>query len=250
MVPLELRPPFSVACSLYPDARKSVVLKGDYTHMKTHGYRVAVLLLMLTMTACVTTTPEAPEGFTALFNGKDLTGWQGDSRLWSVKDGAIIGSTENVKLAHNSFLMTEKKYSDFVLRVKVKLRNHNSGVQFRSQVLDDYAAKGYQADVAEATYFGMLYEEQGRGILPYWNALSDQDRADIFNASKKDDWNEYEITCEGDRVKMVLNGKVTLDFEDPEGAKEGIIGLQLHAGPPMQAEFKDIYIKELKPEKK
>ena len=218
--------------------------------MNTIWRRATVIGLALALMVSVISFADAPEGFTSLFNGKDLTGWKGDSRLWSVKDGVIVGNTETVKIPHNSFLMTEKKYSDFVLRVKVKLRNHNSGVQFRSQALDDYAAKGYQADVAEATYFGMLYEEQGRGILPYWNALSDQERADIFNASKKGEWNEYEITCNGDRVKMVLNGKVTLDFDDPEGAKEGIIGLQLHAGPPMQAEFKDIYIKELKPEKK
>ncbi|MBX7257815.1 MAG: DUF1080 domain-containing protein [Candidatus Hydrogenedentes bacterium] len=217
--------------------------------MNTIWRRATVIGLALALMVSVISFADAPEGFTSLFNGKDLTGWKGDSRLWSVKDGVIVGNTENVKLSHNSFLMTEKKYSDFVLRVKVKLRNHNSGVQFRSEALDDYAAKGYQADVAEATYFGMLYEEQGRGILPYWNALSDQERADIFNASKKGEWNEYEITCNGDHVKMVLNGKVTLDFDDPEGAKEGIIGLQLHAGPGMQVEFKDIYIKDLAPKK-
>ena len=217
--------------------------------MKTIMHRATVCLLAVGLMSCATSYANAPEGFTALFNGKDLSGWQGDSRLWKVKDGVIIGNTEGVKLEHNTFLMTEKKYSDFVLRVKVKLRNHNSGVQFRSEVKEDYAAKGYQADVAEATYFGMLYEEQGRGILPYWNALSDQERADIFKAAKTGDWNEYEITCEGDHVKMVLNGKVTLDFQDPEGAKEGIIGLQLHAGPGMEVEFKDIYIKDLTPKK-
>jgi len=187
----------------------------------------------------------AEDGFKPLFNGEDLTGWTGAPGLWRVENGEIVGSTKGVKLEKNTFLSTEKSYSDFVLRVKVKLINHNSGIQFRSEQLENYGVAGYQADVADQTYFGMLYEEQGRGILPYWKEYSDDERAAVFAAAKLDDWNEYEITCEGDRVKMVLNGYTTLDFVDPEGAKSGIIALQLHTGPEMEARFKDIEIKVL-----
>jgi len=204
---------------------------------------LAVLALTLALAPLLSYAAE--DGFTPLFNGTDLTGWTGAPGLWRVENGEIIGSTKGVKLEHNSFLSTEKSYSDFVLRVKVKLINHNSGIQFRSEQLEDHAVAGYQADVAEQTYFGMLYEEKKRGILPYWNEYTDDERAAVFAAAKLDDWNQYEITCKGDQVKMVLNGYTTLDFNDPEGAKAGIIALQLHSGPEMEVHFKDLEIKEL-----
>jgi hypothetical protein len=187
----------------------------------------------------------AEEEFVPLFNGKDLDGWDGDPRLWKVEDGQIVGSTDGVTIEHNTFLSTKKEYSDFVLRAKVKLRNHNSGIQFRSEQLPDYVAAGYQADIAEATYFGMLYEEKKRGIMDYWKAMSPEQQAETQTWVKKDDWNQYEITCKGDHVKLVLNGHTTCDIVDPEGAKKGIIALQLHAGPEMEVRFKDIEIKAL-----
>ena len=193
---------------------------------------------------------EKEKGFAPLFNGKDLTGWDGDSRLWRVENGEIVGSTEGVTIEHNTFLSIKKTYSDFILKAKVKLRNHNSGIQFRSEQQPDYVVAGYQADVAEQTYFGMLYEEKGRGIMEYWKAMTPEDQAKTQTYVKQSDWNEYEIICEGDRVKLVLNGHVTCDITDPEGAKTGIIALQLHAGPAMEVRFKDISIKDLKAEKK
>lgn len=96
----------------------------------------------------------AGEGFKPLFDGKTLTGWNGDPRLWKVEDGMIVGSTHGVTLKANSFLSYERPFSDFELHFKVKLENHNSGMQFRSEQLPNYAVAGYQADVAEATYFG------------------------------------------------------------------------------------------------
>ena len=187
------------------------------------------------------------DGFTPLFNGKDLTGWNGNSDLWSVKDGVIVGSTHGrEKLKKNRFLSTSDAYSDFTLRLKVKIENGNSGVQFRSEQHIDQVVIGYQADVAMETYFGMLYEEGKRGIMPYWNdELSDEEKKAIFNAAKLDGWNQYVITCKGDHIKMVLNGYTTLDFNDPEGAKKGIIALQMHVwDEPMRVFFKDIEIKE------
>ncbi|NJL73367.1 MAG: DUF1080 domain-containing protein, partial [Candidatus Competibacteraceae bacterium] len=192
----------------------------------------------------------AEAGFVPLFNGTDLTGWSGDPALWRVENGEIVGSSDGVVLKQNTFLSTEKPYGDFVLTLQVKLRNGNSGVQVRSEQLPDYAVSGYQADVAEKTYFGMLYEERGRGILPYWNALPEEERVAIFNAGKQKEWNTYEITMQGHHIKMVLNGKTTVDMDDPEGALSGIIALQLHVGDPMEVRFKDIQIKELPPTEK
>lgn len=188
------------------------------------------------------------EEFEPLFNGKDLTGWKGNPALWSVKEGMIVGSTEGNTIEHNQFLISEEEYSDFVLKVSVKLRNHNSGIQFRSEEVPDleYAVAGYQADVAEKTYFGMLYEERKRGFMPYWQEMSAEERDAVFAAADVDGWNDFVITCEGDRIKMELNGKTTCDIRDPEGAKKGVIALQLHSGPAMEVYFKDIAIKELR----
>jgi hypothetical protein len=214
--------------------------------MKTRrvGILVAVAIAGLAGLAAAGDT-EAPEGFVPLFNGKDLTGWTGDPDLWRVEDGAIVGSTDDKKLERNSFLNTDKEYSDFVLLAKVKLRNHNSGIQFRSERLPNHSAAGYQADVAEKTYFGMLYEENKRGFMPYWAELSQEEKDAIQDVVNKGDWNDFVISADGDHIKIVLNGKVTVDIQDPDGAKKGIIGLQLHTGDPMEVRFKDLYIKEL-----
>ncbi len=178
-----------------------------------------------------------------LFDGTTLEGWTGDSDLWSVEDGAIVGSTENKRLSHNSFLTADGDYSDFVLRLKFKLRNHNSGVQFRSKQHDDFVVRGYQADIAESRYTGIIYEEgTGRGIL------ADVDPDKIAEFIKADDWNEYEITAKGNHITLKLNGHVTVDYteqDEDKGAKSGVIALQLHAGPTMRVEFKDIEIQDL-----
>jgi putative membrane-bound dehydrogenase-like protein len=211
---------------------------------------VLIVLLLGLGGICPATTAESSPGFTPLFNGKDLEGWSGDDRLWRVEDGVIIGSTKGVKIEANTFLICEKPYGDFVLRVKTKLDNHNSGIQFRSERLPNHAAAGYQADIAEKTYFGMLYEERKRGFMPYWGKMTPEQQAEIPTFAKQGEWNQFEITCEGDRIKMVLNGHTTCDINDPDGAKEGIIALQLHAGPEMKVSFKDIEIRELEPSAK
>lgn len=187
----------------------------------------------------------AQDEFRPLFNGENLDGWSGDPELWSVENGVIVGSTHPKKIEKNTFLSYGETFSDFVLKISVKLENGNSGIQFRSEQRDNYVVAGYQADVAEKTYFGMLYEEQLRGILPYWNELGEESQKEVFAAAKLGDWNDYVITCEGDRVQFVLNGKQVLDLNDPDGAKSGVIALQLHVGPSMRVFFKDIAIKIL-----
>jgi hypothetical protein len=122
------------------------------------------LLLLLSLLFSVAAFAE--EGFRPLFNGKNLDGWDGDPRLWSVRDGMIVGSTENAKLTHNEFLISKQSFGNFVLRAECKLRNHNSGIQFRSEALPEWVVRGYQADMAQDNYWGCIYEEKGtRGIL-------------------------------------------------------------------------------------
>jgi hypothetical protein len=185
---------------------------------------------------------EGEEGFKPLFDGKTLEGWNGDTELWKVEDGAIAGSTDDKPLKHNSFLATAKSYKNFVLRLKFKLRNGNSGVQVRSTQHPDFVVKGYQPDIAESRYTGILYEEGGRGIL------ADVKPDEVAKVVKKGDWNTYVITCDGPKIKLELNGTTTVDYtekDEKKGATEGIIALQLHVGAKMKIWFKDIELKEL-----
>ena len=183
------------------------------------------------------TRQEKKEGYILLFNGKDLSGWEGDPALWSVKNGVLVGSTEGHPLRHNTFLITRENYSDFVLKLEIKLRNHNSGIQFRSQRQPDYVVAGYQADAAEGNWWGSLYEERGRGVLVNgWKGKGEK-------VIKANDWNQYEITARGNHIQLKLNGLVTAELDDDK-AHDGIIALQLHQGPPMQVEFRNMKLKK------
>jgi hypothetical protein len=201
--------------------------------------RIVSFIVVLTVSFSVA---HAEEGFKPLFDGKSLEGWQGNPALWSVEDGAIVGTTDKAdRIKHNTFLSTTKTYKNFILRLKFKLRNGNSGVQVRSKQFDDFVVKGYQADIADSSVMGILYEEGGRGVL------ADVKAEEVKKHVKAGDWNQYVITVNGTNIKQVLNGFTTVDFTDQpdKGAREGIIALQLHVGPPMRIWFKDIEIKEL-----
>ena len=191
--------------------------------------------------ATVGAAAQAEKGFEPLFDGKTLNGWQGDPELWSVEQGVIVGSTEGRKLKHNSFLSTTKTYKNFILKLKFKLRNHNSGVQVRSRQGDDYVVTGYQADIAEKRYMGILYEEKGRGIL------ADVKPEEVAKHVDPDGWNEQVITCNGPRIQIELNGRTTVNYTEKSdvGATEGVIAFQVHVGPEMKVWFKDVRIKEL-----
>ena len=174
-----------------------------------------------------------------LFNGKDLSGWvtPDDKAIFSVEDGEIVGRTQG-NLKKNEFLVTEKPYRDFVLKAKVKFKNGNSGIQFRSKRAADGAVSGPQADVADG-FWGLLYEERRRGILERYP----EDKANQL--VKKGDWNEFVITAKGKHVTIDLNGTRVIDRTDDKFDDEGIIALQTHVGPPMEVRFKDIEITEL-----
>lgn len=205
--------------------------------------RIASLGLLVLAASFSTNRAQAEDGFKSLFDGKSLAGWTGSEELWSVEDGMIVGSTDGVDpLKHNSFLATEKPYSNFELKVKFKLRNHNSGIQFRSKLFDDFVVRGYQADIADNQYLGILYEEGGRGIL------AKVDANEVKKHVKEGEWNEYVITADGPHITQKLNGFTTVDYMEKDaekGATSGIIAFQLHRGPEMKIWFKDIMIREL-----
>jgi hypothetical protein len=174
---------------------------------------------------------------TPMFNGKDLSGWIGDPKFWKAEDGLIVGRATE-QLDRNLFLWTEKEYSNFAFYSEVRLIGHNSGIQLRSTVDNDGHMAGYQADIGDGCW-GALYEELLRGHLVHYKPQL------IEHILHKEDWNEYQIIAVSDYILLILNGVVTAEIVDPEGAKKGIFGLQIHAGPPQEASFRNICIKEL-----
>jgi hypothetical protein len=195
-------------------------------------------VLSLALAPALTSPSFDDNGFTPLFNGKDLSGWvqPDDKGIFSVKDGEIVGRTSEGQLSKNEFLATEKKYANFILKAKVKVLSGNSGVQFRSEREPNGRVTGPQADAADG-YWGLFYEEGRRGILERY---PENDAAKI---AKKGDWNEFVITATGHHVTIDLNGTRVIDRTDPKFDKSGIIALQTHKGPPMEVRFKDIAIK-------
>ena len=214
----------------------------------------------------------------SLFNGKDLTGWDGDLRLWSVADGAIRGQTtiENPARGNTFLFWRGGQLKDFELKIKFRIQNGNSGIQYRSKEIDKWVASGYQAEVQNAPgKVGFLYHEKGRGWLArvgeFMVVDKDSNKNVIGNVSdvneliqagyyKDKDWNEYHIIAQGNHLIHYLNGYQTIELidndrltspNDPEdrkgAAREGLLALQIHAGPPMIVEFKDIRIKNLEP---
>jgi hypothetical protein len=199
----------------------------------------------------------------AIFNGRDLTGWKGDKSLWKVEDGAITGTTSAEKpITENSFLVWEGELGDFELALKFRIKDGNSGIQFRSQSHGDFKVGGYQADIdAGMRYMGILYDERGRGILAERGqkvtrgkdgksevvALELNDEK--FKQGFKDgEWNTYVIRAEGNHITQTINGVTTVDFtDDEESARDasGILALQIHVGPPMKVQFKDLRLTPL-----
>jgi len=217
-------------------------------------------------------TPE--EGFTAIFNGKDLTDWDGDSRLWTVKEGAIRGETTPAAVANgNTFLIwTKEILRDFELRLQFRCNaTNNSGIQYRSRRITDdsvsnrWVVAGYQHEVRNELKFpevaGFIFDERGtRGRLclvgeqTTWHAdggktiltfLNEREYQKLF---KLDAWNDVAIVAQGPRIQHSLNGRKIVDFTDLDAKRalsEGVLALQLHAGAPMWAEFRNIRLRPL-----
>lgn len=212
-------------------------------------------------------------GYQSLFNGKDLAGWNGNPQLWRVQDGAITGETTAANPAkENTFLIwTNGVVGDFELVCSFRMvpgddkAFANSGIQYRSEVMDPakWIVGGYQADMeAGPNYTGILYEERkSRGIMAergqkvVWGSGCEKQvtgsvgsAAEIEAGIKKRDWNEYRILAQGNRLQHFVNGRQTVDVTDAcesKRATNGVLALQLHAGPPMMAQFKNIRLKVL-----
>ena len=200
----------------------------------------------LLLTAFLSTSSNAQEDmFRSLFDGTTLNGWSGDPAHWKVINGIIVGSTKPKGLNRNTFLIAKGNYQHFILRVRFKLTDGASGIQFRSRPIgrpDEFLVTGYQADIGGGDT-GTFYEEKGRGTLV-------AAKPSIIAASyRKDDWNAYEIKMLGDTGEIRLNGQLASRFTetDPRTPRTGVIALQLQAGSGMEIAFKEIEILELPP---
>ena len=227
-----------------------------------------LILMLLVISPISTNSLTAEDGFDSIFDGKSLKGWDGNPDFWSVRDGAITGQTtkENPTKGNTFIVWREGEVADFELRLQFRIVGGNSGIQYRSKEVDKWVISGYQADFdGPGGWTGTLYEERGRGVLAKRGnkilitetgekkaAGKTTPEADILAAIKKEDWNDYTIIASGNRLVQIINGKTTIDVTDEQAtkaAKNGLLALQLHAGPPMTVQFKNIRIKRYKQKK-
>jgi hypothetical protein len=203
------------------------------------------------------------EGFVSLFNGRDLTGWTGDPKIWSVQDGAITGrTTEDVRVKENTFLLWKDEVEDFELVATFRLEGGNSGIYYRAKEREpgqkgealvgpqaDFSADGrWTGEIMEYTLRGELakcgqevtIDENGRRTV---KPLADPE--ELLSKINIREWNEYHVLARGGEVTLRINGTVTcrLHDEDPRRPVRGRLGLQVHVGKPMRVQFKDIYLK-------
>lgn len=212
-------------------------------------YATMVLALLSATLWCESVGRSDDAAKSQFFDGKDLKGWEGLSQYWSVRDGAIVGSTYPSGLrGFNTFLCSKKQHTDFELQFQVRLRGKgwtgNSGVQIRSKIRDSqqdrehFTVEGPQCDMGDV-YWGSLYGEHFGGMMKA------APRTIVNKALKKDDFNDYYLKCVGKHVTIKLNGETTVDQDFPKLPDSGIIAWQLHQGQPMEVIFKDIHFKDL-----
>lgn len=236
--------------------------------MKKLGIHWLCAALLLGLFAGVTRA-EDETGFEAIFDGKTLKHWDGNPEFWSVRDGAITGQTTSEKPTKgNTFIIWRGgEVADFELKLDYKIIGGNSGIQYRSFEVpnEKWVIGGYQADFeAGDTYSGILYGERYRGMLcnrGQKTVLSKKDgkfavevvgslgdSKEIQSKIKKEDWNSYHVIAKGNHFQHFINGVATAECTDNDEAKraDGLIALQLHAGPPMTVQFKNIRLKTLK----
>jgi hypothetical protein len=204
----------------------------------------------------------AQDGFKPLFNGKDLTGWDGNPELWSVKDGCITGKTTGTEqLSYNQFLIWRGGVvKNFELHAKIKQSGNNTGIQYRSKELAEvgkWSVGGYQCDIHPApANNGMVYEEKARGIITQngQSVVIDPEGKRWIVAEREPvkvdiaEWHDYTVIAQGNHLIHKIDGQVTIDLVDHEEkarALEGIVAFQIHRGPAMNVQIKDVMLKEL-----
>ena len=250
--------------------------------MKTIAFTLLVFLL-----ACSTPRSFAADepGFKPLFNGADLSGWDGNKMFWRVEAGAIVGETTAEKQPadkKNTFLIyRDGEFGDFELRFKYKVEGYNSGVQYRSADKGGHHVDGLQADFEAPwhedrskpelgrfdRFSGMFFEENGRMFMGQRGDVvivrtgedpkkpriekigSLGDPKELEKAIRRDDWNDYTVIANGNQFTHIINGRVMsigIDEDPANFRKSGIIAFQLHSGKPMKIEVKNIRIRELR----
>jgi len=238
--------------SLLPD--KNQVTRTRFACLRLAFLIMATWVAGAPMRAIVAEEPNATlqPGFTWLFDGKTLDGWEGNLEYFRVEENAIVAGNLKGEIPHNEFLCTKKNYSDFELRLEAKLRGvgDNAGVQFRTKRLPNTTeVSGYQCDVGTAwnrSVWACLYDESRRNKL-----LADAPAEKSAKWTKKGEWNELRIVAKGDKIQLYLNGNLSVDYTelDPKIERSGVIGLQIHSGPPTEALYRNIQIKDLTSEK-
>ena len=185
---------------------------------------------------------------TALFDGSSFQGWEGPMEFFRIKDEAIVAGSMDISIPLNQFLCTEKSYEDFELTLQAKFvpDHNNGGIQIRSKrIPDNHEVIGYQVDVGYS------------GGKPVWASIYDESRRNRFIAEaptfriaellRKDEYNDYRIRCQGDRIRVWFNGKKVIDYRETEEGidRAGVICVQIHSGRPSEASYRNLQIREL-----
>lgn len=215
--------------------------------------------------------PDDNTGFVSIFDGKTLAGWDGDTTFWRVENGEIVGETTPDKVVKlNNFLIWRGgKVKDFELKVDFKLSGTNSGIQYRSLELPElgkWVLKGYQADLDITNgYTGNLHEERGRkpghvvlarrgdvtriAAGPKYKVLAKiGDNQMLRGVVNVQGWNTYHIIARGPVMLQILNGQLisaTIDEDEKNFVPEGLLGFQMHVGPPFRVAYRNIWYRKL-----
>lgn len=205
---------------------------------------------------------EVEGGFVSMFNGRDLTGWEGKPGGWWVEDGAITSQSTKEKpcVKHHYLMWRGGQPGGFELRLSYRIVGGNSGIQFRSKEIPNWDTRGYQADLeAGKQWTGALFQHQRGGVSMRGEKTTIEedgkktveplgDPAELQKQVKANDWNEYHVIARGPEVILKINGVVmshAIDRDREKACHRGVIALQMHPGPPMKVQFRNLRIKVL-----
>jgi hypothetical protein len=213
------------------------------------------------------TQPDDDAGFTSIFDGKTLNGWDGDPRFWRVENGEIVGETSptNIVKLNNFLIWRGGTLKDFELKLDFRITGTNSGIQYRSTELPEigkWILKGYQADIDfEGNYVGNVHDERGRGVLSRRGEVTrivDGSRFKVVGtiadsrllrgAVNVNGWNRYHIIARSVVLLQFINGQlmsVAIDEDAKHSTAEGLLGFQMHVGPPFKVQFRNILYRKL-----
>jgi hypothetical protein len=216
---------------------------------KASDMKATVLLLGAALIAIVgcQSTPEAPR-WVRIFDGRTAAGWDGDmENTWRIQDGAFVGGSLETNVPRNEFVATTTQYTNFVLRLEFKLLGNegfvNAGVQVRSQRIPNHNEMiGYQVDIGDPNWWGSIYDESRRNKV-----LAQSNMEAVNRVLRRGDWNQYEIRCEGKRIRAYINGVMTVDYTEPDDSipQFGKIGMQVHGGGKAEVHYREIFVREL-----